>query len=69
MSHKLCLPKKYRKVFQTKERGKTMKELVEIIVRKVPERLRRELKAKAAMEGQTMNDVILRLIVQYVNES
>jgi len=36
-----------------------------IIIRNVPESVRRELKAKAAKEGRSMQDVILGLITGY----
>lgn len=39
-----------------------------IIIRNVPESVRRELKAKAAKEGKSMQGVILELIIRYVHE-
>jgi plasmid stability protein len=39
---------------------------VSIIIRNVPESIRRALKSKAAAEGNTMNAVILELITRYV---
>ena len=38
-----------------------------IIIRNVPESIRRELKAKAALEGKSMQSVILELITHFVN--
>jgi uncharacterized FlaG/YvyC family protein len=40
----------------------------ELIVRKIPESVRRELKARAAREGKTMQGVILELITEYTKE-
>lgn len=37
-----------------------------IIIRNVPESVRRELKAKAAKEGKSMQAVLLELIEKYV---
>lgn len=37
-----------------------------IIIRNVPESVRRELKAKAAKEGKSMQGLILELITKYV---
>lgn len=39
-----------------------------IIIRNVPESVRRGLKAKAAQEGKSMQGVILELITRYVGE-
>ena len=39
---------------------------VSIIIRNVPESVRRALKSKAAAEGKPMNKVILELITRYV---
>lgn len=39
---------------------------VSIIIRNVPESMRRALKSKAAAEGKPMNKVILELIARYV---
>jgi len=39
-----------------------------IIIRNVPESIRRELKAKAAKDGKTMQGLILELIVKAVKE-
>ncbi len=39
---------------------------VSIIIRNVPESIRRALKSKAAAEGKAMNRVILELITLYV---
>jgi len=36
-----------------------------IIIRNVPESIRRDLKAKAALEGKSMPGLILELITQY----
>ena len=38
-----------------------------IIIRNVPESIRRGLKAKAAQEGKSMQGVILELITRYVD--
>ena len=40
-----------------------------IIIRNVPESVRRALKSKAAAEGKAMNKVILELITRYVGEN
>lgn len=37
-----------------------------IIIRNVPESVRRELKARAAREGKSMQGVILELITRYI---
>lgn len=37
-----------------------------IIIRKIPETLRRELKIQAAKEGRSMNEIILTLIKEYL---
>jgi len=37
-----------------------------IIIRNVPESIRRDLKSKAAQEGKSMQGVILELITKYV---
>jgi len=39
---------------------------VSIIIRNVPESVRRAFKSKAAAEGKAMNTVILELITRYV---
>lgn len=39
-----------------------------IIIRNVPESIRRELKARAAKDGKTMQGLILELITRYVAE-
>lgn len=39
-----------------------------IIIRNVPESVRRELKAKAAREGKSMQAVVIELIKKYVKE-
>ena len=39
-----------------------------IIIRNVPESLRRELKAKAASEGKPMQRVLVELIEKYVGK-
>ena len=41
---------------------------VSIIIRNVPESVRRALKSKAAAEGKPMNKVILELITRYVGK-
>jgi len=38
-----------------------------IIIRNVPESIRRNLKAKAALEGKSMQGLILELITRYVS--
>lgn len=38
-----------------------------IIIRNVPESVRRELKARAAREGKSMQAVILELITRYIS--
>ena len=40
--------------------------LVPIIIRNVPESVRRDLKAKAALEGKSMQGLILELITRYI---
>ena len=40
-----------------------------IIIRNVPESVRRELKAKAALEGKSMQWLVLELITRYVDNS
>jgi hypothetical protein len=37
-----------------------------IIIRNVPESIRRELKARSAREGKSMQGVVLELITRYV---
>lgn len=39
-----------------------------ILIRNVPESIRRELKARAAKDGKTMQNLILELITRYVSE-
>ena len=39
-----------------------------IIIRNVPESIRRELKSKAAIEGKSMQGLVLELITRYVSE-
>ena len=39
-----------------------------IIIRNVPDLIRRELRAAAALEGKPMNLVIVELIVRYLAE-
>lgn len=39
-----------------------------IIIRNVPESVRRELKAKAAIDGKSMQGVVLELITRYVSK-
>jgi len=43
--------------------------LTTLIIRNVPESIRRELKSRAAQEGKTMQGVILELITRYVGEA
>lgn len=42
--------------------------LTAIIIRNVPESVRRDLKANAAKEGKSMQGLILELITKYNNE-
>jgi len=37
-----------------------------IIIRNVPESIRRELKSRAAKEGKSMQGLVLELIIKYV---
>ncbi|MFX0200515.1 MAG: toxin-antitoxin system antitoxin subunit [Candidatus Hodarchaeota archaeon] len=46
--------------------GKT--KLVSIIIRNVPESIRAQLKSKAALEGKSMQGLILELITRYVSK-
>jgi hypothetical protein len=39
-----------------------------IIIRNVPESIRRDLKAKAALEGKSMQGLVLELITRYVSK-
>ena len=39
-----------------------------IIIRNVPDLIRRELRAAAALEGKPMNLVIVELIIRYLEE-
>ena len=39
-----------------------------IIIRNVPESIRRELKSRAAKEGKSMQGLILELITRYIGE-
>jgi len=39
-----------------------------IIIRNVPESVRRDLKAKAALEGKSMQGLVLELITKYVSQ-
>jgi hypothetical protein len=39
-----------------------------IIIRNVPESIRRDLKSKAALEGKTMQGLVLELITRYVSK-
>jgi plasmid stability protein len=43
-----------------------MKTDCEIIVRKVPQELRKQLKIRAAVEDKTMHDLILEIISKYL---
>ena len=45
-----------------------MEKLCSIIVRNVPEQTRRELRSAAALEGKPMNQVIVELIIRYLEE-
>ena len=42
--------------------------LTAIIIRNVPESVRRDLKSKAALEGKSMQGLVLELIVKYVSD-
>lgn len=42
--------------------------LVPIIIRNVPESVRRDLKARAALEGKSMQGLVLELITRYVSK-
>jgi plasmid stability protein len=42
--------------------------LTAIILRNVPESIRRDLKSKAAREGKTMQGLVLELITRYVSK-
>jgi len=39
-----------------------------IIIRNIPESVRRELKARAALEGKSLQGLVLELITRYVSE-
>jgi len=39
-----------------------------IIIRNVPESVRRDLKSKAALEGKAMQEIILELITRYISK-
>ncbi len=45
-----------------------MEKLCSIIIRNVPDLIRRELRAAAALEGKPMNLVIVELIIRYLEE-
>ena len=48
-------------------KGVNMKEKeTALIIRKVPESIRRGLKAKAATEGRSMQDIVIELITRYI---
>ena len=40
----------------------------EIIIRNMPRELRQELKIQAAKEGESMTEIIIRLIINYLQE-
>ena len=48
------------------EQWKSIGKKSAIIIRNVPESVRRELKAKAALEGKSMQVLILELITKYI---
>jgi len=48
-------------------KGATMDDNKTIIMRNIPESIRRELKARAAKEGKSMQGLILELITRYVS--
>lgn len=48
---------------------KTPDPLRAIMIRNVPESLRRELKAKAAKEGKSLQQVLVELIEKYVGKA
>ena len=39
-----------------------------IIIRNVPESVRRDLKSRAALEGKSMQGLVLELIVKYISD-
>ncbi len=49
------------------KRGEAMNDK-SIIIRNIPDMIRRELRAAAAMEGRPMQKVILELIIKYLQE-
>jgi predicted DNA binding CopG/RHH family protein len=57
----MSCPQDWAAAIHAEETGQTG----QLIIRKVPESLRRELKAKAAAEGRSMQGVILKLIEKY----
>ena len=40
--------------------------MAEIIIRNMPRELRQELKIQAAKEGKSMTEIIIRLIIDYL---
>ena len=42
--------------------------MAEIIIRNMPRELRQELKIQAAREGRSMTEIIIRLIINYLQE-
>lgn len=40
--------------------------MAEIIIRNMPRELRQELKVQAAREGRSMTEIIIRLIIDYL---
>jgi len=47
---------------------KGAEEMAEIIIRNMPRELRQELKIQAAKEGKSMTEIIIRLIINYLQE-
>jgi hypothetical protein len=58
-----CLPYWAAKIHKDEDEADEKKS---IIIRNVPESIRRNLKAKAALEGKSMQGLILELITSYV---
>jgi hypothetical protein len=48
---------------------KLEKQTVAIIIRNVPELLRREFKARCASEGKSMQEIIIELIGKYTEKA
>jgi len=63
-SSTMSCPQDWAAAIHAEETGQTGS----MIIRKVPEQLRRDLKAKAALEGKSMQGLILELITRYVSK-